>query len=519
MSQNENRSGRTKKSHSDTSVKDEEYVKALQIVTDREAAKLERRKSTSVNPKSPRKATRPPLSHENRSSTKHIVSQQRSPKDVPSNYGIPTQPIYSQPALTGYAPPPVAHPMQIPIRPKAVTTQTLPPQYPYHPSYTMSNNHGPPLSNSAYYPHTAYVAPSYPPPSPNNSYMQYAANLQGSPQHDYFAQQMQQPPPRPLADRFTPRTQLHDPVTRTASAFGTRDTRRPSMEGYSEEVYHEDSYASRISDGGARRRDSVRTSTMKVKEQEDARRMPPPPVPSARPGILRKPTTDHALELSDDDDHHDRRERSHLRDKPKNRRPSTNRHSVSYDFGKDNEHARIETANNSRRRQSYYGQSETVGNVTGNDYEDKLNSATNYQADVGGPTVPLTAEVLKKQQRRHGGSSRSTSSRDESDYRKSQTTRTTRSGSNDDENVTIKVTGHARVMVAGTQIDCGDGGEISISRQKSIRNGSERGSEFGGQKQIDDRRSRVDRPMGRSRISSTHSYTRSTPQYQMDNYL
>jgi hypothetical protein len=153
-------------------------------------------------------------------------------------------------------------------------------------------------------------------------------------------------------------------------------------------------------------------------------------------------------------------------------------------------------------------------------YEDKLSSAANYQADVGGPTVPLTAETLKKQQRRqHGGSSRSTSSRDESDYKKSQTTRTTRSGSNDDENVTIKVVGHARVVVGGAQIDCGDGGEISISRQKSIRNGSERGSEFGGQRQIDDRRSRVDKPVGRSRMSSSHSYTRSSPQYQVEQYL
>ena len=37
-------------------------------------------------------------------------------------------------------------------------------------------------------------------------------------------------------------------------------------------------------------------------------------------------------------------------------------------------------------------------------------------------------------------------------------------------------------MVGGAQIDCLEGGEIEIKRQKSIRNGSERGSdlEYGG---------------------------------------
>ena len=351
--------------------------------------------------------------------------------------------------------------------------------------------------------------------------MQYAAGLQsGTPQQDYFAQQMQQPPPRPLASRFDsiPRSQALalDPVARTASAFGTRDTRRPSLDGgHFDDGYHEDSYASRISDSAIRKRDSIRIPSGRMKEQEDSRAMPPPP----RPGILRKAAPEHAPELSDEDGHRERKERSHLRDKPKTRRPSVSRHSVSYDFGQDAEHTRIETANNSRRRQSYYGQSASIGTGMSGGYEDKLNSAADYQADVAGPTVPLTAEVLKKQQRRHGGSSRSTSSRDESDYKKSQSTRTTRSGSNDDENVTIKVVGHARVMVGGAQIDCGDGGEISISRQKSIRNGSERGSEFGGQRQIDDRRSRVDKPAGRSRMSSSHSYTRSSPQYQMEQYL
>lgn len=41
-------------------------------------------------------------------------------------------------------------------------------------------------------------------------------------------------------------------------------------------------------------------------------------------------------------------------------------------------------------------------------YEDKLNQAANYQGGIAGPTVPLTAEVLKRQ-RREVASNRSTS--------------------------------------------------------------------------------------------------------------
>jgi hypothetical protein len=60
-------------------------------------------------------------------------------------------------------------------------------------------------------------------------------------------------------------------------------------------------------------------------------------------------------------------------------------------------------------------------------WEEKTNAAQSYQEDVSGPSIPLTAEALR---RRHAGSSRSTKlsgSRDESDYHKSSTTK---SGSN-----------------------------------------------------------------------------------------
>jgi hypothetical protein len=93
--------------------------------------------------------------------------------------------------------------------------------------------------------------------------------------------------------------------------------------------------------------------------------------------------------------------------------------------------------------------------------------------------------------------------------------------SNDnDENVTIKVMGQARVVVGGAQIDCNEGGEIEIKRQKSLRNGNgseQSNSEYGGGR-IEDHRSRVERRSSRS-SQSGHAYTRSTPHYPMDNAI
>ncbi|TAQ83084.1 hypothetical protein B7494_g8593 [Chlorociboria aeruginascens] len=240
--------------------------------------------------------------------------------------------------------------------------------------------------------------------------------------------------------------------------------------------------------------------------------MPPPPLPIVRraPELL-APT--HPTDL---DAYRDTR--LQYREEPRPRRPSSNRHSVSYDLGADVERVRVEPASSSRRRQSYYGQSAPSASTNSSGYEDKIREAASYQEEVAGPTAPLTAELLKKQQRqrRQAGSSRSTKSsgsRDESDYRKSATTR---SSGPEDENVTIKVTGQARVVVRGAQIDCADGGEIEIKRQpKAIRNGSERSnSEYGGPRS-DERRSRIDRPIlsNATRTSSQHSYVRMPPPF------
>ncbi|RDL30128.1 uncharacterized protein BP5553_10406 [Venustampulla echinocandica] len=501
------------------------------ITTERELKPLERRKSSASSTHSPQKQTRPPSAHKNRSFPR--ISDPSSRRDEPSHFGVPPSPtarapIVSQPTVQ-------AMPQPIPVRPRAITTQTFPSRpLSYHAAYNATGGYGgPPLSASAWanYQPQPMITQGYQSPG----YSRYAATP-APPSSDYFGSQAMSAPDRPMSAR--PLASRFDPPSRTQSGFGNRDA--VPYEPITYESYHDDGYAS-ASEGTIRKRDSIRVPSRTIakrlsKSREDYNAMPPPPRP-----ILRRPVTEYAAESIDPyregrtlirDDSRPRQPSSHRnsvtydlgheREPSRSRRPDSNRNSASYDHIVDDpERVRIETANHGRRRQSYYGQSASGSSG----YEDKIRQAANYQEDVAGPSVPLTAEVLKRQQRRQTGSSRSTkssNSRDESDYRKSATTRTTRSGSGaDDENVTIKVTGTARVMVGGAQIDCPDGGEIEIKKRqpKSLRNGSEMsGSEYGGQGQIDDRRSRVDRPSGRSRLSSQHSYTRST-QYFGDNYF
>ncbi|KAH7348524.1 hypothetical protein BKA65DRAFT_261752 [Rhexocercosporidium sp. MPI-PUGE-AT-0058] len=541
----------------------------VEIMTPRD----ERRKSSSSSNKSPRKVNRPPSAHENRSFSKSAI---------PSNSRV-------DPSHFGIAPAAVSQPIPLPIRPRTLTAPTYPRPQSFHAPQTPSGNNGPPPSMSAYYPQQPIITPSYPPPSPGSSYMNYAApqyntprqsapppQLQYTSSYQYSAPQQYSTPPqytmsaqpqyhmpqpqaqaqtdyfapkatsRPLAARFgdiPPRSQTaFEPAGRTSSAFGHRDARSPRVYSDYDTAYYDDGYTS-AADGAtirkAERRESIRepASTLTMSKAEvDTRAMPPPP--HRRQGILRRNSVYNTDPISDPGvgvEYYERDTRSEYRDEPRPRRPSTNRHSASYDLGS----VRIEAANSGRRRQSSYEQPSSAGvsdgyeakmqqasQYQGASYEAKINQATSYQDDVaGGPSVPLTAEVLRRQQRKQGGSSRSTkssASRDESDYKKSATTRTTRSGSGDnDENVTLKVTGQTRVMVGGMQIDCADGGEISIQRQKSLRNGSERSnSEYGGGR-IEDRQSRVSRPSGRSRMSSHsgESWTR-TPQYPRDgNYI
>lgn len=548
--------------------------KNVAIITEREV-KQDRRNSTSSNsPLSPRKSTkRPPSAHENKPSHHQI---ERKAKDEPAHFGLvppvsrPAPPVLSQSMQNTIAQP-------IATRPRAVTSNTYPRPLSFHSGHnSVGGAYGPPLSTSAWSnyqppnPYTYASSPSY----TQNPYPQMAAPIP-PPGSDYFPMSLPERPvsTRPLSSRF------EAPPSRTASGFGMREhgMRDPLPQERNSSyntVYHDDAYASASEGAIVKRRESIREpssrpartpSRLSRDYHADAHSMPPPPRP-----ILRRPVTDHPSEYPSQDPYRDVRSegRTIIGEPSRRRRTSTHRNSVTYDIPDDRDHDRdedreqdssrtrhrrsnshrnsgayndivtdmgrmsIETANNGRRRASYYGQSTAQSGHTASTgssgYEDKMREAAGYQDDVGGSSIPLTAEVLKRQQRRQAGSSRSTkssASRDESDYRKSVTTRTTRSGSGDnDENVTIKVTGTTRVVVGGARIECPDGGEIEIKRQRSMRNGSERSnSEYGvpiwGQQQIDDRRSRVDQPTtNRARQSSQHSYTRST-QYIGDNYF
>ncbi|KPM43554.1 hypothetical protein AK830_g2977 [Neonectria ditissima] len=149
------------------------------------------------------------------------------------------------------------------------------------------------------------------------------------------------------------------------------------------------------------------------------------------------------------------------------------------------------------RRDSFYGDRGLAGGGASLD-DDKYLTAMQYQDDVngGGTPLALTAEALRKASHRAagGGSSRSTrssDSRDESEFRRSNTTGITRSSSSENDNVTIKVSGSAVVRVQGAEIECGDGGEITFSAPSGSRIGSDRASTV---YQIEDGRSgRVER--------------------------
>lgn len=144
------------------------------------------------------------------------------------------------------------------------------------------------------------------------------------------------------------------------------------------------------------------------------------------------------------------------------------------------EGVQIEISNSGRQRRTSYG-----APVNHREIHEKYRQATLYEQ-----AVPLTAEHLKRQQRRlsQGSTGARNGSADE----------------DDEEAVTIKVTGTARVMVGGAEIDCNDGGEIEIKRNRKYldnRRSEETAVHF-GENQLDDRLSRVDRPSSRRSIVS-----------------
>jgi hypothetical protein len=118
----------------------------------------------------------------------------------------------------------------------------------------------------------------------------------------------------------------------------------------------------------------------------------------------------------------------------------------------------------------------------GTSYEaDAYINALQYQEEVSGPQMPLTAETLRKASKRGGvpssRSTRSSGSRDDSEYRRSNTTGTgiTRSSSGNNDDVVIKFSGTSVVRLPGAEIECSDG-EIMFYTRPGGGGGSDRAS-------------------------------------------
>ncbi|KAH7152917.1 hypothetical protein EDB81DRAFT_647356 [Dactylonectria macrodidyma] len=462
----------------------------------------------------PSKKTRPTSLTQSR--TEPVVQQyRRGHVEDPSCYGVP------QPATSG-------------MRPRAQTRPNS-----YYPGQ------GPPPSMggpAGWHPAHAgqqqqpvgYPGGSYPPPPPlyGGGPSPSMIGIPASPARHtpgFFDMTMQNQTSH-LKNRFE----------RPASAIGFRQQQHaqapaPAGYGYDPRAYEEEPDP----------RITRRASRSKKQTEDDRKRMPPPefiprpqsalPVgspyrpPAHKPPTRQKsrpPTTrrgvgfadqrsvgfeeddllgndDNYTEVSPEANNYDRRMAL----------ARTRRGSVAY------EQPGLEIMPSRTRRDSFYGDRALGGGGVSLD-EDKYLTALAYQDDVnGGTPLALTAEALRKASHRAGGgssrSTRSSDSRDESEYKRSNTTGITRSSSSDNDNVTIKVSGSAVVRVQGAEIECGDGGEITFSAPSGSRigSGSDRASTV---YQIEDGRSRVERKTLTHRIrapSQSDSQTRSYASY------
>ncbi|KAI1505884.1 hypothetical protein F5X99DRAFT_173974 [Biscogniauxia marginata] len=390
----------------------------------------------------------------------------------------------------------------------------------------------PPLSTSAYYhqppPPSQFSAPPYHHPPPP-SWVGGPPGPPGPPMGSMAMVHQHPMPPPPGPDYFARDLSLR--------------FKRPGSVGYNHNPPpnpHPREYEP-VQEKALARRASVSRKVSKNHEERDRAQMPPPPRPkSARqervvfrpppPSNMRKSVgfdDDDLDDLDDDDD-------SLLYDSV-SRRASVEygtgalpirgrRQSQTFEIDSDYDSDDLDSepaAPPRGRRNSYVN------------FEEKVRDASRYQEDVSGSTPPLTAEALR--QVKNGGSSRSTrssGSRDESEYKHSATTRTTRSGSGEDD-ITIKIPMGAVVEVGNTKIHCRDGGDISVGRGGNGRGSSDRGnSTYGDDRKStyddrkstyddrkstygDDRKSRADRSSTRTRASSqAESYTRVAPPLQ-----
>ncbi|KAI0491224.1 hypothetical protein F4859DRAFT_38776 [Xylaria cf. heliscus] len=411
-----------------------------------------------------------------------------------------------------------AFPHHVGSRPRA---QTRPESY-----YGQSHSRPPPrmpISGPAFFqpppPPPGMVPPSFPPPSwqaPFPGPMQPSLPPPPGPVDHHF--------PRDLAMRFR----------RPSSSMGFRQVSNPYEYEASPERSVERSIERSIERSVPRRSSMSRKAIKENKEHEDRKRMPPPPRPkSTRPErqerperIVLKPqpsSNNRKSVVFDDDDLDDdsslyqtvlrRGSGVEYGSSPfKNSRQSYDATESVFNYEDDEEEEEEE------EEEEYYYEEEPPPRHRSRSrrrshagIEDKMRDASRYQDHMGGgATSALTAEALRKV--KTGGSSRSTrssASRDESEYKHSATTHTTRSSSGEDD-ITIKVSAGCVVEVGNVKIHSMDGGEVSVGRTGASRTGSDRGTSIYGDERLlrDDRRSRSS---ARMRANSQAAYARGLP--------
>jgi hypothetical protein len=305
---------------------------------------------------------------------------------------------------------------------------------------------------------------------------------------------------------------------RPASSIGFRQTRRTPS-------YYEDQDEEEETPVVLSRKFSTTGST----DMQDRKAMPPPPRPkSTKPIVLRPaPPQTHMTRGYDDESSFDG-DGGFYRDV--DRRDMVRR---SGDFGPPAQQGRSRRMSMAAADAALQLQSSKLKQRPNSTYDleeydhhyeygygdhkmaEQLMKAGQYQDTInGGLTHPLTKDALQKAGKRSQGSSRSTrssESHDESEWRHSATTRTTRSVAGE-EDVTIKVTGQAVVEVSGAKIQCRDGSAISIS-SRPIPTGRLIDSDKGSVA-YDDRKSRIERIPHRTRaMSQSGSYPRTHAVY------
>ncbi|KAK3984783.1 hypothetical protein QBC44DRAFT_8111 [Cladorrhinum sp. PSN332] len=394
-----------------------------------------------------------------------------------------------------------------------VTPATTRPRAASRPASYYGNPSKPPLANARYYQSqtpgptmpTSFPPPAWgPPPGPPPPPVGLPGPPMPYPQPSPSPIIMQGPPMPPHPPEFyRPLESRFGSYPRPQSALSFRPPPRQLEYDY-EEPSLETSLVRRPS------------TNRKFSKLDDDRPMRPPPPrrpQSARPkSVAFPPPTTPArrrVEFEEDQDEAPffsdispipQYEYGAVPYRPRGRAPSIG----PTDFTYEPEYS-TEIAGRSLRRNSYYGGAELLSTSSGSNYEEQVRAATRYQDDVmGGPSLPLTTESLRKV--RNGGSSRSTrssGSHDESEYRTA-TTRTTHT-SNNDEDVTIRVKGNTVLKVGGAEMQCHDGAEINIISRGG--GGLRIGSDNASYMDHDDRETRIDIPTSRSK-SRTRSFSR-----------